>query len=424
MQASPAVVPFLLRRSHPRAHDIALSTFSTSVKLGSARIRRMYIDAIIQLYAQQSEAQADDWRCSMSLILECALLPSTCRSSPFVVENPTSETSAQGQNSQEDQSILNQREIIQHILLPMARNALLNSDIRICTVVVDIAVGLVISLDSHGCRPCPALECLIVALLWHMGCSQELVAFLRSRRSPVEANSLLQLPCNLLDAGTIYFVSTILAILEEVDLGRCLGKVCMENRGPLKRSLLSEATRLLSSRVSDPRMVIRHLLSHGRLSAATAQAIPLLVLVGDSEETSSDSLAEYDVCGDFLRASLIQAKRVGMGGSCRLLFCLHSLLTRLDGEYLEKPVREGMMRRQLGGIGKDSLCAEGGESSFSVRNKPLQASGQVLHVNGVSNGRDGLEPLRSMLEVELKLLFGEANDAVLDRVLGTFHPSQ
>ena len=93
--------------------------------------------------------------------------------------------------------------------------------------VLDIAVGLLGALDRWACPPCPAIECLVVTLLWRLGCAQELITMLESRAHKMglseikgvetEKNPLLH--PTLVDYGTIILVRTIAAISNEVEFG-------------------------------------------------------------------------------------------------------------------------------------------------------------------------------------------------------------
>ena len=295
-----SVIPFLLRRSGHDAHEIALSKFRdammTSEKtlspLKQRLVRRDYINTVVKVYSENIEKQhfsrrrrigaastivVNDWKCSLHLIEECSTLlvhaglddKNVHAAKLSSIRNDNSAMSTDDvdfrQVLDEDDSVLYQTEVIQKILLPMAKIAFTNHSTHGsgCDVVIDIAVRFVTALDRYRCVPCPALEFFVVIVLWRSGYTQELLAFLRSRSDSTfrvaathegfDNGGGSTIPPDLINTGTWMLVSSIVAIV------RGSTSICDGRHDDVQRQMISESMKILSSRVSDPQMIVETL---------------------------------------------------------------------------------------------------------------------------------------------------------------------
>jgi hypothetical protein len=100
--------------------------------------------------------------------------------------------------------------------------------------------------------------------------------------------------------------------------------------------LLSESTRLLSSRVSDVRIIVKHLLSRGRLLEAMATCSTHFVDGGFEERHSSSIYQKQEIDGEsFFRTALSLARmQEDDVDRCRLFYCLNSFLSRWGSDCM------------------------------------------------------------------------------------------
>jgi hypothetical protein len=226
--------PFFLGRSLPEAHGIALSKFASILNLESGRQRRVWIEAIASIYRRDASAVVWDWKATVPLIFKCGLLPPGSELRYHAIDTGGSfrleaETNATNNKS----SLLYQKEILEHVLLPTANESIQSSDASTLGRVLSISVGLFGALERRDCPPCPALECFIVALLWRLGREQELVAMLESRAlarsynqgssrkqsSPPGVEDFYNRNQTVVDNGTKILAKMIVAISNEVAFG-------------------------------------------------------------------------------------------------------------------------------------------------------------------------------------------------------------
>jgi hypothetical protein len=172
-------------------------------------------------------ALAWDLKASMTLIYKCGLLPPGSEFRHYLVDI---DTAIQDHGVMPSPSVLYQKEILGQILLPRAKGALANSCASDLHLVVDIAVALLGALERQHCPTCPALECFIVAILWRLGCSQEIASFLQSRNTSLSRsdgrnshkgmpNNCIKITPTVINNGTLVLTNMMIAITEEVDFG-------------------------------------------------------------------------------------------------------------------------------------------------------------------------------------------------------------
>jgi hypothetical protein len=104
----------------------------------------------------------------------------------------------------------------------------------------------------------------------------------------------------------------------------------------MRELLLSEATKLLSSRVSDVRIIVNHLLSRGRLLEAMATCSTHLVDGGFEERHSSSIHKKQVIDGEGFFRTAISLARIQEDDvdRCRLFYCLNSFLSRWGSDCM------------------------------------------------------------------------------------------
>ena len=227
MQNKYCPIPFILRRSFPEAHKLALSKFASILEMPSRAQRRQWISSVADGYAKRHNALLKDWITCMPLIFKCALLPPGSEFRHHSIDGdcflyPEIAQKIQGSSSR----TLHQREILEHILLPEAGGAIASSNPSRLHLVLDIALTVLGALDSRDSPPCPAMECFIISILWRLGCLQEIEAFLASRSRHCPSSS--QNPMDdffgrnrrVVSNSTNIFISTLLVLSTEVRFGQ------------------------------------------------------------------------------------------------------------------------------------------------------------------------------------------------------------
>jgi hypothetical protein len=137
------------------------------------------MEAVVAAYAFPQVCRWDE-RASVSLMFKCALLPA---GREFHID--TFESSDPFRHRQDGvfllrPPVLTQTEILERALLPLARHALASTDKRLLVAVADVAQDLFSAFAMQSNRPCPALECLLIALLWRLGKCQDVLAMVRA----------------------------------------------------------------------------------------------------------------------------------------------------------------------------------------------------------------------------------------------------
>jgi hypothetical protein len=186
--------PFLLRRSNLKvAHQLVLDELiqiiddeatmingnRTSVDKSVARSRQTWIEAVVAAYAI-THIHRCNGTASVSLMFKCALLPAGAE---FHID--TAEIGNVFQQYHDSAlvlrpPVLTQAEIVERALLPLARHALALSDMRLLVIVADVTIDLYSAFSARSCRPCPALQCLLISLLWRLGKTQDVLAMVRA----------------------------------------------------------------------------------------------------------------------------------------------------------------------------------------------------------------------------------------------------
>ena len=225
MQSSCCPIPFILRRSLSEAHKLALNKFASILAMPARSQRWHWVNSVADVYAKRHNSLRKDWITCMPLIFKSALLPPGSEFRYHSIDKdcvcPESLMSMQRSSYQ----TLTQREILESVLLPEAQAAVASSNPNRLQLVLDIALTVLGALDARDSSPCPALECLIVSILWRVGYFQEIEAFLASRsshraspnQSPVDEFFLQN--HRVVSISTNTLISTLLALSTEVRFG-------------------------------------------------------------------------------------------------------------------------------------------------------------------------------------------------------------
>jgi hypothetical protein len=146
----------------------------------SISVRRLWLDAVADLYSTSKKCQMWDYRTSSSFVFQCALLPA---SAAFLSGYTPSDYKALSADPPiAYQSIITQTEMCEQIFLPRAKIALSSKDTEQLDFITETLLEYLGALDRHYVSPCPALQCLLVALLWRLGYGREVLSMLRAER--------------------------------------------------------------------------------------------------------------------------------------------------------------------------------------------------------------------------------------------------
>lgn len=152
------------------AKALALSEMAKVVEGPDKEKRYMWLQAFIHAYSKVDVV--DDWRASIPLMGECALLPDIeFHPRSVVLDNTTTTRSAH----------LMQKDVIEEILLLTTKKALFGLDeTSSLENALDLCLEFVEILQQSTIDIVPALPCLIISILWRLGHKQEVVALIQS----------------------------------------------------------------------------------------------------------------------------------------------------------------------------------------------------------------------------------------------------
>jgi hypothetical protein len=230
---------FLLRRRQNPSRNggsgrnVALRRFAVIGALPRFEQRLRWINHVAAAYARATGTIALwDLHTSNALIHECALLPP---GSEFLLEQHDDELFYSFRRSTQQRkfpstAVLFQKDILESILLPMARKVLREGRSMgpekaepMLRRVAEIGVSFMGSISREGCIVCPALECFVFAALWRLGSGQEIFAMLRSLSQTNLEGKITKrgnkARGNVMDNGTIQTTRVILLIMELVQFG-------------------------------------------------------------------------------------------------------------------------------------------------------------------------------------------------------------
>jgi len=184
---SACVVPFLLNRIDTRARSIALSRLNTIIKNqdGVALNKSLWVECITEAYSMQDLATVWDIESCNPILVRCTMLPSNSGSisiSEFIRKYEQDLPSTCPTPPSNFDSILTQTEVLEQILLPNAEESITNNNLGMFQFVCMISCHLMESLTAEYIEVCPALEALVISMLWRLGEAEKVLGILRSRR--------------------------------------------------------------------------------------------------------------------------------------------------------------------------------------------------------------------------------------------------
>uniref|UniRef100_A0A6U6GXF8 Uncharacterized protein n=1 Tax=Odontella aurita TaxID=265563 RepID=A0A6U6GXF8_9STRA len=192
MPPSKAALPLLLRRESTPAlahtialrhlNDIVINDFYNDTEEESTELK-MWIDSIASCYAlNERVATAWDLEACHPLIFKAALLKANSSSESNEVMHNADLFSICSRIPQRCASILTQSELLEGLLIPRATVAISAKDMHMLRYMLDLAILLFGSFEEREILPCPAFECLIVALSWRLGDFVEVNSMLSSKQ--------------------------------------------------------------------------------------------------------------------------------------------------------------------------------------------------------------------------------------------------
>ena len=181
---SRCIVPFLLNREKYKAiaRSIALEQLVTSIETKnlSALKSSSWCECIAEANAKKDRSALGDMESCFPIIFRATLLPKNRysyneRLSSLLLQPKTNTTSLSNE-------ILTQTYIVEKILLPQAEQALEQHDLSKFEFVCTVSYLLMEALSMENVEVSPALEVLVVSMLWRLGRKEKVLAMLRCRR--------------------------------------------------------------------------------------------------------------------------------------------------------------------------------------------------------------------------------------------------
>jgi len=379
-QNQTTMATFLLRRSEDwrLAHKLAFDELEAQIqgKNESRSVRRRWMNDVLGIY--QSEWLEMDWKASLNLIFQAALLPNSAE----LRHASDIEIPADNKNIGEfPKDFLPQTDIIRQ-LLEHAQQALESNDAAKVRAVTDAAIDMIGAVTSCELEPCPALICFTATLLWRAGDIKEFLAMLRSYIRSSAANTK-----SYQKTGNAILAEVLIAIVTDVEIGCKREKhdetvLHIHGLDPPKTSkeyLLNEVTEIVSS-IASYHTIARHLLSRGHvIDAVTVCSRIEHKLVEEKrrfEERRQEEKAgvhapthvqhENALTGEeVFRAAIEQAKNGcdSQADRCRLLYFIHKFIVGWDPVCLAEETRRVAVTRPI-----RRLSSSKGENSRTAHN--------------------------------------------------------
>lgn len=182
------ITPFLLNRKY--TPDLArsiilerLTTFIETQDIVSLK-KSLLLESIAEAYSMNDRFAFWDMDACLPLLFRSGLLPPNYGPlSKSILNQDSRLPSTSLSNPSDDKPIITQTEILEKVLLPQAEESLLKSDLSRFEFIGMISCSLMENLTSEYVEVCPALETLVIAMLWRLGHAEKVLAILRSRRN-------------------------------------------------------------------------------------------------------------------------------------------------------------------------------------------------------------------------------------------------
>mmetsp|Transcript_33009 Transcript_33009/g.49868 ORF Transcript_33009/g.49868 Transcript_33009/m.49868 type:complete len:804 (+) Transcript_33009:125-2536(+) len=333
VQEASSRIPFLLRRRAPydiKARSLVLAELNmlierqtgflahpdSAYKLAAAEACRIWIRQVVGFYKE--EAFELDCRNSAPLITKCALLSSSAE-----------KNNASNDAIKKDSKIpflLSQTEILGEALLVQANDALKEENNIKLGVVREVTAAMISALTNLSFQICPALYCLMVALLWRRGHDKEVITVINSISDYMMDDI----------SGRDKLAEMTLRIAEEIPFGCQTCDLEQNSSNYDKGQKLSDRLLQCVSTFASPQMVARTLLQRGQLKESISLLIRSTKTNGEQEYYESiskqDSVPKDGLKGtDFFAVALsIAVNEKSVADRCRLFNYLHRFLRMWD----------------------------------------------------------------------------------------------
>ena len=326
-----AVVSFLLRRrvdpslSHSLALEIINHAFSDKSKC-STSLLLTFLDLLACDDHGDNNAVGnwDNFAC-LPLVNQAALLSSDIMMTvPALTDEGLETTNVMF-------PFLTQTELLCHVLIPQAREAIAQRDTPQLNLLCEFCFLYMQTLEQHKLLLTPALEVLVISLLWRLGNGDEVVSLLRARHQwrkvfPESKEDVL---------GQEALAEMLIAIVTDDATFKHDGN----HSDRISRLIIAYAIDLLNN-IRSFQIAGKHLLALGRCGDAitiTQKAIGTKRRQQNQQQQQSHCVPiKGAIAYDFFTAAINEAKALeSVGDRCRLLFNCHSFILDYDPACME-----------------------------------------------------------------------------------------
>ena len=339
-----AVVSFLLRRrvdpalSHSLALEIIYHVFSDKSKCSSSPLLT-FLDLLACDDHGDNNAVGnwDNFAC-LPLVNQAALL-----SSDIMMTVPT--LTDEGLETMNVMfPFLTQTELLCHVLIPQAREAIAQRDTSQLNLLCEFCFLYMQTLEQHKLLPTPALEVLVISLLWRLGNGEEVVSLLRARHQwrkifPESKEDVL---------GQEALAEMLIAIVTDDPTFKHDGN----HSDRISSLVIAYAIDLLNN-IRSFQIAGKHLLALGRCGDAitiTQKAIGTKRRQQNQQQQQSQCVPIKGAQAyDFFTAAINEANTLeSIGDRCRLLYNVHSFISDYDPACMEMtPNNSGELQSAL-----------------------------------------------------------------------------
>eukprot|EP00978_Attheya_sp_CCMP212_P000008 scaffold19_cov55-Attheya_sp.AAC.1 len=401
----------------------------------SISVRMLWLDAVADIYSANKQCQMWDYRTSSSFVFQCALLPS---SAAFLSGyNPSDYKQLSADPPIAYQSIITQTEMCEQIFLPRAKIALSSTDTEQLEFITETLIEYLGALDRHYVSPCPALQCLLVALLWRLGFGREVLSMLRAERfqrtidaederresksdgnSKGEDASLLSPMEESMRSGRAMFAEMVIVIVNTVTLGIGVDQnkmnILVNHKGSVRDSIITRALDILIA-TSSYHIAAKLLLSWGRvLDAISVCSKAALKTIYDKPPSrqhpyltgpSSDRLGTS--AQDFFKATVQCAHSYAdVGDRCRLFQHLFTFLKLWEPACFSLESRQMKVqmprRATIGSTTPFVTISKSNRQSLMMRD----TSSPILISGKNEREKDGVNYLKSTIKMRRRISMG------------------
>lgn len=331
-RTSEDIIPFLLRRSQnvPLSHELALQLINNAINEKRAMSRlsllRLWFGHIAQKYHRLGvDVSSWDYDACLTLMADSALL-SIHNTHQFPIENDEELCGA----------VLTQTEMLRHLFLPRCKKAAQESNMDDLSLMLDVSLLYMNSLERCGVLPVPALECLIVAMLWKLERGEDAVALLKGRHKRMkDVGTTINASSGngKVDAVQEAFAEMLLAVVKNE-------KLPPEDESNASAIIVTELAIDLFCKIGSFQVGSKHLLRMGRVTDAITLSSKINRVRGGKINPRFIA-ARGSTGSDFFKAAVQSAERMqSIGDRCRLFFNVHSFISDYDPDSLKMTMIE------------------------------------------------------------------------------------